>query len=145
MLETLDVVKNEHVLVARGQLVDGALKGDLVDDRHLERVLRSANRLLGCFTFFSCFLELHIPLSEVHENLVNRQTMEPGSERGVTSKTTDLAIKLYKNVLSKIFCLVGVLEHAQTDRINPAVVPLIDLFEGDHISRRRCLRQFKIA
>src|SRR5688572_6527839 len=117
MLETFVVVQNEHVLVTCRQLIDRALQSDLVDDRHFERVGCPRYGLLGRVTLFGRLFKLYIPLSEVHENLVNRQPMKPCRERGVTSKTTDLAIKLYKNVLSKIFYLVRVLKHPQTDRI----------------------------
>jgi hypothetical protein len=89
-------------------------------------------------------LVLHVPLTEVHQHLVDRHTVQPCREGRVTSEAADLPVQLYKYVLCQVFGLMRVLEHSQTDRINPAVMPLIDLFESCHVTLSRKLRQLQI-
>src|SRR5688500_15300060 len=110
-------MEHKHVLVTSRKLIDRAFEGDLVNDRHLKRILSSRYGLLRRITFFRRLLELHIPLPEVHQHLVYGQTVQPRSKGRVTAKASDLAIKLDEYVLSKILCLVRVLQHAQADRI----------------------------
>src|SRR5688572_31110045 len=71
--------------------------------------------------------------------------MQPCRERRVSPETADLAIKLYKDILGQVFRLKRILKHAKTDRVNPAVMPLIDLFERHHIALGSRLSQLKIA
>src|SRR6187551_500913 len=71
--------------------------------------------------------------------------MKPCREGRVTSKATDLSVKLDKHVLSQIFSLERVLQHSQTDRINPSMMALIDLFECDHVTARGGLGQLEVG
>src|SRR5258708_458797 len=66
----------------------------------------------------------------MHQHLVNRQAMKPGSEGTFTSKASQLAKNLYENVLCQIFSLSGISNHSQTKGIDSPVIEPEDLLKG---------------
>src|SRR5205085_11082429 len=84
------------------------------------------------------------PLSEMHQDLVDRHPVQPCGERRITAKAADLAIKLDENILRQIFGLGRVLQHPQADRVNAAMMPPVDLLESGHIAVRSHSRQFEV-
>jgi hypothetical protein len=71
--------------------------------------------------------------------------VKPRGKGRIAAKTSDLAIELNKDVLSKILSFESVLQHTQTDRIDPSMVTLVDLFKRNHVAASGCLSQLKIA
>src|SRR5262249_23733817 len=70
--------------------------------------------------------------------------MQPGGERRLAAEATDFAKKLDKDFLRQVFGLDHISGHAQTERVNAPVVPLIQLLEGFHVAFGGLLRQLVI-
>ena len=144
MLKALNIMQQKHVLISRRQLVDRILQSDLVNDRHFEWALCSGNDLDRRFAFFSRLFKLNGPLAEMHQDLVYGHSMQPRRERRVAAETAYFSIKLNEDILCKILGLESVLQHAQTDRVNAAMMPLIYFLKGSHIAASGSLRELKI-
>src|SRR6478735_1006107 len=132
MLVSFDVVQGENHFIPRWQLRNCLVECNPVDHRHRIRVLSSLNDLDWGFAVLGCLLEPDASFAEVHQDLVDRQTMQPGGERGFTTKTADFAKELDKDFLSEVFGFGYIPGHPQAERIYAAVVALVKLFEGFH-------------
>ena len=76
MFKSFNVMKDENAFISGRKLGDRVIKSDLIDYRHFERILRSGHYLNRSFTFFSRLLELDRSLPEVHEHLVDGQSVK---------------------------------------------------------------------
>src|SRR5262249_30081533 len=81
---------------------------------------------------------------KMHEYLVYSQSMQPGGKGRLSAKAADLAKQLDKDFLCQIFGLDDISSHAQAERIYSAVVPLVKLLEGSHVTFGGPLGQLKV-
>src|SRR5690348_18471780 len=75
--------------------------------------------------------------------------MQPRGERGFAAKRADFPKQLKESFLSQILSFRGVSNHPQAQRVNPAIVELIDSLERCRVTLLRPpdgfrLRQFRI-
>ena len=68
--------------------------------------------------------------AQVHENDVDRETMQPGGKRGVAAKGCDFAIELEKGVLGKILGLLNISGHAETEGVDTPFMQAVQSFEA---------------
>ena len=68
-----------------------AVQADPIQYWHSIRIFCASYNLHRSFTFFSCAFQLHASFSEVHQNLVDRQTVQPGGESRLSAKASDFA------------------------------------------------------
>lgn len=141
MLVSFDIVQREDRAVAGRQLRDGFIKGDAVNDRHGVWVLRSLDDLHGGFAILGRLLHLHPALAKVHQDLIDRQAMQPGRKSRLATKASYFAKELDEDLLREVFGLRDVLRHAKAERINATVMALVKLLEGGHIAGGGSLRQ----
>src|SRR4030095_7570236 len=70
--------------------------------------------------------------------------MQPGGKGRLTPKASNLSKQLDEDFLSEILCLRDIAGHSQTERVNPAIMPLVKLLKGWHVALSRLLRQGEI-
>ena len=75
-----NIVKHEYVPVAIREFGNGILKGDPIDDPHLVRIRGTLDRLLRHLTVVRNFFILNASPAEMHQHLINGQTVKPGGE-----------------------------------------------------------------
>src|SRR5688572_7121947 len=95
---------------------------DPIHDRHSIWILRPTHNLYRSITFFSCTFKLNASFSEVHQDLIDSQTVQPGGESRLSAKASDFAKQLNERFLRKVLRLGDVLCHAQTYRINATMM-----------------------
>ena len=134
MLEALNVMQYKNILIAVWKLGNGLFQGDAVNDRHAVRVRRALDGLLGHLARLGSFFVLDAPTAEVHEDLIDRQAMEPGRECRIAAEAADLAEKLDENLLGKVFSLGLAAGHAERKAIGPAMVALVDHLERGQVA-----------
>src|SRR5919199_462767 len=61
-------------------------------------------------------------LAEPHQDLVNREAVQPGREQRLAAERADLAVQEDEDVLRDVFGLGDVLRHAQAEAVDEAVV-----------------------
>ena len=103
MFVAFDIMQNENVSVTGRKLGDRVCECDLVNDRHFLHVPRAENDLDGRFTVFGRSFKLYAAFAKMHQNLVDRQPVQPRSKSRVAAKAVDLAVKLKENFLCQIF------------------------------------------
>src|ERR1044071_5698 len=141
MLVSFYIVQREDRAVAGRQLRYRFIKGDAVNDRHGVRVLRSLDDLHGGFAILGRLLHLHPALAKVHQDLIDRQAMQPRRKSRLATKAAYFAKELDEDLLREVFGLRDVLRHAKAERINATVMTLVKLLEGLHIAFCCSLRQ----
>lgn len=67
--------------------------------------------------------------------------MEPRSKGRFTTKASNFSKELYEDLLCEIFSLRDIAGHAQAERVDPTIVPLVKLFEGYHVALRSFLSE----
>src|SRR6266851_4869967 len=77
----------------------------------------------------------------MHQNLIDRQPVQPGGKGRLTSKASNFSKELYEDLLGEVLSLRDISSHPQAQGINPAVVPLVKVLEGIHITFCGLLRQ----
>src|SRR5436309_6553826 len=70
--------------------------------------------------------------------------MQPGGKSRLAAKTADFPKKLDEDLLRQVFRFRDISGHAQAERIYAAIVALVKLFEGFHITFGSPLRQLII-
>src|SRR5436190_5486954 len=106
-------MKRKYRSISRRQLGDGLIQCDPVNNGHRIRIFRAFYDLNWSFAIFSRGLHADSPFSEVHENLIDREPMEPGSKSGLAPKTPNLSKELDENLLSKIFSFRNTPRHSK--------------------------------
>ena len=76
--------------------------------------------------------------------MIDRQSVEPGCERRITTKTAELAEEVDEDFLRQVLSLSRVRHHPQAEAVDAPVVPLVERLERVHITTRGRLRQFKV-
>jgi len=144
MLVSFDVVQRKYCLISGRQLRNRLVEGDPVYHRHGVRIFRPFDYLNWGFAVLGGLLQTHPTLAKVHQNLIHRQPMQPGSESRFPAKTAYFAKELNKYFLRQILGFGHIPGHPQAERIYASVVTLVKLFEGFHVSFGSFLRQLVI-
>src|SRR5438874_13565284 len=71
--------------------------------------------------------------------------MQPGGECRLAAEAADLPKELDEDFLRQILRLDDVSRHAQAERVNTPIVPLIKLLEGFHVAFSSLLGQLVIG
>src|SRR5262245_5498335 len=100
-----NIMKRENRTISRGQLRNGLVEGDAVNHRHSVRVLRAFYDLHRSFAGLCCLLHAHPAFAEVHQHLINGQTVKPGGKSRFASKTSNFSKELYEDLLCEVFGL----------------------------------------
>src|SRR5262245_43444054 len=114
VFKSFDVVEDEDRPISRGQLRDGLVQRDAVDKAWtlgagLEKILNLADLAL-----FGRLLESNPTFAEVHQDVVDREAMQPRGESRFASEAADLAKELDEDLLRQVFGFSGVGHHPQT-------------------------------
>ncbi len=145
MFVTFDVVKRKYRSITGRELSNGFIQRYPVNYRHGIGVFRAFYYLNRRFTVLSCRFHAHTAFAEVHQNLVYRETVEPGSKSRFAPETTDFSKELNEDLLCEIFGLRNVSGHSQTERVDATIVTLVKLFESNHVAIGGFLRQLIIC
>src|SRR5579872_384260 len=127
VLETLYVVKHEHRLVSRRQLLDRSLKVHTIDRTAQPHVgaaeipSRSSGLFVGLGHLFERSLLARL-LSKLHEHNVHSQAMEPGRKCRFTAECGDLAEQLEESLLRQVLRLGNIPHHPKAQRIDTATM-----------------------
>jgi hypothetical protein len=70
--------------------------------------------------------------------------VQTGGKGRLTTKASNFSKELNEDFLSEVFSLRDIARHSQTQRINPAIMPLVKLLEGCHIALSGLLCQLVI-
>ena len=70
------------------------------------------------------------PFCAMHQHHVDGHAVQPGGECGIATKRRDFAMQLQKGFLSQIFRLCDIAQHAQTQRIHPALMHVVENLKG---------------
>src|SRR5882762_8492391 len=60
--------------------------------------------------------------------------MQPGSKGRLTTKASNFSKELDEDLLCQVFSFRNVAGHSQAEGINPAIMPLVKLLEGRHVT-----------
>ena len=138
---TFNIVKGKDRAVAGRQLGDRFIQRYAIHYRHRIRVLGAFNYLYRRFAVVGRLLHLDAAFAEVHQDLIDGKTMQPSGKSRLTTKASNLAKELDEDFLSEVLRLRDIAGHSQTERVNPAIMPLVKLLEGRHVTLSRLLRQ----
>ncbi len=144
MFVSLNIVQSEDRAVARRQLTNGFVEGDAIHNRHRIGVFRAFDYLYRCLAIVRRLLHLDAALAKVHQDLIDGQPVQPGGKSRLTTKAPNFSKELDEDFLSEVFCLRDVAGHSQAERVNPAIVSLVQQLEGRHVGLSRLLRQSEV-
>ena len=144
MFVSLNIVKGKNRAVAGRQLTNCFVQRDAIHDWHRIRVLCAFHNLDRRFAVVSCLFHLDAAFAEVHQDLIDGQTVQPGGKGRLTTKASNFSKELNEDLLRQVFSLRNVAGHSQTERINPTIVSLVKLLEGSHVALSRLLSQLII-
>jgi hypothetical protein len=142
---SLNIVKGKDRAVAGRQLSNRFVQGYTIHDRHRIRVLRALNYLDRRFAIISSLFHLDAAFAEMHQDLIDGQPVQPGGKGRLPTKASDFSKELNEDFLREVFCLRDVAGHSQTERVNPAIMPLIKLLKGHHVALSRLLSESVIG
>ena len=138
---SFNIVKGKDRAVAGRQLNNRFIQGYAIHDRHRIGVFRAFDYLYRSFAVVGRLFHLDAAFAEVHQDLVDGQPVQPGGKSGLTSKTSNFSKELDEDLLCKVFRLRDVTGHSQAERVNPAIMTLVKLLEGSHITLSGFLSQ----
>jgi hypothetical protein len=99
---------------------------------------------LADLSFLSRLLKTDAFLAKVHQDVVDGQSMQPGSECRFTTKTTNFAKELDEDLLREILGFSCIGDHSQAQAVDPTLVAFVQHLEGCHIAGGGGLRQIVI-
>ncbi len=135
VLVTVNIVKEEHGLVALRQLLEGSVKVDAVEKAGQAEVgdtdfeSGTVFFVVGTSHFFQRDGDGPL-LAEAHEDDIGGEAVHPGRKGRLAAECMNLAEELQEGLLRQIFGFNGVATHAQTESVHAAAVQLINGFEG---------------
>jgi len=141
---SLNIVQGEDRAVAGWQLGNSLVKRNAIHYRHCIGVFRAFDYLDRRFTIVGRLLHLDAAFAEVHQDLIDGQPVQPGRKGRLTTKASNFSKELNEDFLCEVFSLRDVAGHSQTQRVNPAIMPLVKLLEGSHIALSGFLCQLVI-
>src|SRR6266542_5574928 len=136
---SLNIVKGKDRAVAGRQLTNSFVERYAIHYRHRIGVFRALDYLYRRFAIIRRLLHLDAAFAKVHQDLVDGQPVQPGSKGRLTTKASNFSKELNEDFLCEVFSLRDVAGHSQTQRINPAIMPLVKLLEGCHVALSRLL------
>src|SRR5215203_4979010 len=83
--------------------------------------------------------------SKIHEHVIDSESMQPGGKLTFTSKRSNLAQQLNKDVVRQILSLTHVSGHAQTHGIDLRLMPLIQRLNVPDGASSDSLRQLVVG
>ena len=131
-----DIMKGENHFIPRRQLDNSPVQRDPINHRHGVWVLRAFDNLDWRLAVLGRLLHSHATLAKVHQDLVDSQPVQPGRECRLAAKAANLSKELNEDLLSEVFGLRNIPRHTQTEGVNPPVVALVKLLEGNHVACR---------
>src|SRR6266496_709172 len=134
-------MKGKHRPISGRELGNSLVQRNAVDYRHRIRVLSALHYLNWRFTILSRLLHPNSALAEMHEHLIDGETVKPGSKGRFAPKTPDFSKELNEDLLSEIFSLRHISCHPQTKGINSTIMTLVELLKSAHVSLGSSLRQ----
>src|SRR5215204_1578562 len=134
-----DVVKGKNCSISGWQLRDGFIQSDSINDWHRVWVFGALNDLNRRFAIFRRLLHAYAAFAEVHEHLIDRQTVQPGRKGRLASKTSDLSKELDENLLGEVFGFRNTPGHSETERVDATIVALVEILESAHVTLGRFL------
>jgi hypothetical protein len=141
VLMSFDVVQREDRAIAGGKLSNRFVERDAVNDRHTVWILGPLDDLHGRLAVLGRLLHPDPALPEMHQDLIDRQAMQPGRKSRLAAKASYFAKELDEDLLREVFGLRDVLRHPKAQGVNAAVMALVKLLEGMHIAPCGFLRQ----
>ena len=133
MFVPLDIVKDEDRTVPGGQAANGSFQIDPVDgSRQVEVYILQITRWRRVFAPLDCLIDGHLIrnlLSQMHQNDVHRQAVEPCAKGRLTPKGGDFPVQLHEGFLGQILRLRSRTGHAKTERIHSLLVHEVERFE----------------
>lgn len=141
MFVSLNIVKGKDRAVAGRQLTNSFVERYAIHYRHRIGVFRAFDYLYRRFAIVSGLLHLDATFAKVHQDLVDGQPVQPGGKGRFTTKASNFSKELNEDFLSEVLSLRDVAGHSQTERIDPAIMTLIKLLKGRHVTLRSFLRQ----
>ena len=72
--------------------------------------------------------------AKAHEHGVTGNLMEPGGEGGLSPELADAAEHGEKSLLSQIFSLCWIFHHAQTEGVDPSIMPAIEKIKCSRVA-----------
>ena len=100
-----DMEKGKNHFIPRWQLDDGSVQRDPIDHRHMVWILGAFDNLDRRFAVLGRLLHSHATLAKVHQNLIDRQPVQPSREGRLTPKAANFSKELYENLLREVFGL----------------------------------------
>ena len=134
MFVSLNIVKGKDRAVAGRQLTYSFIERYAIHYRHRIGIFRALDYLYRRFAIVRRLLHLDAAFAEVHQDLVDGQPVQPRGKGRLTTKASNFSKELNEDFLCEVFSLRDIAGHSQTQRINPAIMPLIKLLEGCHIA-----------
>src|ERR1700752_3529163 len=145
MFMAFNVMERKNCSITRRQLRDCFVQRDPVNNRHRIGVFGTFYYLNRCFAIFSCLFQTHSPLAEVHQHLIHRQPVQPGSKSRFAPETTNFSKELDENLLSEVFGFRNIPGHSQAEGILATIEALIKILESPHFSVGCFLRQLIVC
>jgi hypothetical protein len=138
---SLNIVKGKNRAVAGRQLSNRFIKGYAIHYRHRIGVFSTFDYLYRRFAVIGRLFHLDASFSKVHQDLIDGQPVQPGGKGRFPTEASNFSKELDEDFLCEVFCLRDVAGHPQTERVNPAIMPLVKLLKGSHIALSRLLCQ----
>ena len=138
---TFNIVKGKDRAVAGRQLSDSFIERNAIHYRHRIRVLGTFDYLNRRFTVVRGLFHLHTAFAEMHQDLIDRQTVQPGRKGRFTAKASNFSKELNEDLLCEVLSLRDIAGHAQAERVNPTIVSLVKLLKGCHVALRSLLSE----
>src|SRR4051812_46210435 len=118
-------MQQENRAIAIGQFFDGASQSNSIYRSGKTVVTAAVFTTHNLRVLVIRFIKRNLAedfLAEVHQHRVDRNPVQPGGKRRITTESGELAENLQKRVLRQIFSFGCVVGHAQADRINSSFV-----------------------
>jgi hypothetical protein len=138
---SLNIVKGKNRAVAGRQLSNRFVESYAIHYWHRIGVFGTFDYLDRRFTVISRLFHLDASFSKVHQDLIDGQPVQPGGKGRLPTEASNFSKELDEDFLREVFCLRDVAGHPQTERVNPAIMPLVKLLKGSHIALSRLLSQ----
>lgn len=142
---SLNIVQGEDRAVPGRQLTNGFVERYAIHYRHRIWVFRALDYLNRRFAIVRRLLHLDAAFAKVHQDLIDRQPVQPGGERRFTAKAANFSKELNEDFLSEVFSLRDVAGHPQTERINATIMPLVKFLKRRHVAMSSFLCQLVVC
>src|ERR1700755_3394742 len=112
MLVALTVVKHERGAIAGRELRERAVERHSINQLRRAVPARAEGFGWSRLDAFERVLPSRLALAKAHQNLIDRQTVEPGVELALAAEAARLPVKKYEYLLRDVLGFRDVLRHA---------------------------------